>query len=94
MRWGTQVVYIPSYVAGDLEGIENILSHSDVEFGFVMSGGQGGATHFCRYWRKGCLGELRTCANSECTPTTMLMEYDSVSQEIVDRLVVKIMGDY
>ncbi len=94
MKLGTQIAYIPLHAAGDLEGVEDILKHPDVEFGFVTSEGQGGAIHFCRYWRKGYLGELRTCANSEATPTEMLMEYDSVPQEIVDRLVDAIMRDY
>ena len=82
MTPGTQIVF-PTHAKGNL-------FHPDVEFGFVTSEGQGGATHFCRYWRKGHPGELRTCANSECTPTELLEKYTSVSQSRVDELLNEI----
>jgi len=79
MKPGTQIAYIPLHAEGDI-------NHPDVEFGFVVS--ERGDAHFCRYWRKGHLGELRTVANSELTPTDNLVEYKSVSQDVVDNLVL------
>jgi len=79
MKPGTQIAYIPLHAEGDI-------NHPDVEFGFVVS--ERGDAHFCRYWRKGHLGELRTVANSELTPTNNLVEYKSVSQDVVDNLVL------
>jgi len=77
MKPGTQIAYIPLHAEGDI-------NHPDVEFGFVVS--ERGDAHFCRYWRRGHLGELRTVANSELTPTNNLVEYKSVSQDVVDNL--------
>jgi len=77
MKPGTQIAYIPLHAEGDI-------NHPDVEFGFVVS--ERGDAHFCRYWRKGRLGELKTVANSELTPTDNLVEYKSVSQDVVDNL--------
>jgi len=79
MKPGTQIAYIPLHAEGDI-------NHPDVEFGFVVS--ERGDAHFCRYWRRGHLGELRTVANSELTPTNNLVEYKSVSQDVVDNLVL------
>ena len=79
MKPGTQIAYIPLHAEGDI-------NHPDVEFGFVVS--KRGDAHFCRYWRRGHLGELRTVANSELTPTNNLVEYKSVSQDVVDNLVL------
>jgi hypothetical protein len=78
MNKGTQIAYIPHHAHGDI-------SHPDVEFGFVMK--KHGDCHYCRFWRKGNLGELRTIANSECAPTENLSEYKSVSQDIVDNFI-------
>jgi len=77
MKSGTQIAYIPLHAEGDI-------NHPDVEFGFVVS--ERGDAHFCRYWRRGHPGELRTVANSELTPTDNLVEYKSVSQDVVDNL--------
>jgi len=77
MKLGTQIAYIPLHA-------ENDINNPDVEFGFVVS--EHGDAHFCRYWRRGHLGELRTVANSELTPTDNLVEYKSVSQDVVDNL--------
>ena len=79
MKPGTQIAYIPLHA-------ENDINHPDVEFGFVVS--ERGDAHFCRYWRRGHPGELRTVANSELTPTNNLVEYKSVSQDVVDNLVL------
>lgn len=74
---GDQVAYVPTHADGDLK-------HPDVEFGFVTSMRPAGDAAFCRYWRRGHLGELRTVANSECTPVDLLVPHQSVSQTIVD----------
>ena len=74
MKIGTQIVYIPSHA--------DSVQHPDVEFGFVVS--DKGNHHFCRYWRKGQPGELRTTANSELTPTENIAIYHSVDQEVVE----------
>jgi len=75
MKPGTQIAYIPAHANGDPR-------HSDVEFGFVMSEGRG--IHFCRYWKRGEPGMLRTAANSEATPTEYLVPHYSVPQDQVD----------
>lgn len=67
----TQIAYIPAHANGDI-------AHPDVEFGFVTSLRKDAA--FCRYWRKGHPGELRTLANSELTPIENLVEFESVTQ--------------
>lgn len=81
MKQGTQIAYIPTHAEGDL-------SHPDVEFGFVIS--EHGNSHFCRYWRNGELGTLRTTANSELTPTDNLVKHNSVSQVFVNYLLVEL----
>lgn len=72
---GTQIAYIPTHADGDI-------NHPDVEFGFVVSSRENDS--FCRYWRKGEPGKLRTMANSELTPNTLLVEHRSVDQVNVD----------
>ena len=79
MKSGTQIAYIPTHAGGDI-------NHPDVEFGFVTSKGYD-ESYFCRYWRKGHLGELRTLANSESTTAYLLVEHESVSQEVVDEWI-------
>lgn len=81
MKPGTQIAYIPLHANGDL-------THPDVEFGFVTS--EKGEVHFCRYWRKGDPGVLRTVANSEATPTAMLIEYVTVGDYLVERHLAEI----
>lgn len=83
MKTGTQISYIPNHANGDI-------AHPDVEFGFVTAQSRTGHNHFCRYWRKGYPGELRTTANSEMTPDANLSIWDSVSQEIVDELLIRL----
>ena len=85
MKKGTQIAYVPQHAEGDV-------NHPDVEFGFVMREVPT-AAHFCRYWRKGHLGELRTRANSELTPNEFLVEYTSVSGWIVDQTIAMIERD-
>lgn len=74
---GEQIAYVPAHADGDL-------NHPDVEFGFVV-GPAGEDAYFCRYWRKGELGVLRTVANSESTPAHMLVSVWSVPQATVER---------
>jgi hypothetical protein len=81
MNPGTQIAYIPTHANGDL-------AHPDVEFGFVVS--ERDNIHFCRYWRRSDPGVLRTVANSEATPTDMLIEHMSVNQYIVNRTLAKV----
>ena len=81
MEQGTQIAYVPMHADGNL-------SHRDVEFGFVVS--ERGDAHFCRYWRRGELGKLRTLANSELTPTDCLVRYDSVMYACVKQWLVKL----
>ena len=77
---GTQIAYIPMHAEGDIE-------HPDVEFGFVTS--VRGSTAFCRYWRRGSVGELRTVANSECTPMDSLVEHRSVMQSRINNSLTR-----
>ena len=83
MKAGTQIAYVPRHANGDI-------AHPDVEFGFVMSTSLKRDMHFCRYWRKGHLGELRTTANSELTPDDLLVEYQSVTQAVMDKALKQI----
>lgn len=81
MKKGTQIAYIPTHANGDL-------LHPDVEFGFVISERED--AHFCRYWRKGHIGSLRTVANSELTPNDCLMPYAIIPQSVVDQTIRQI----
>jgi hypothetical protein len=80
LKRGTQIAYIPMHANGDI-------NHPDVEFGFVTTFEPDKGFAFCRYWRKGEPGVLRTLANSECTPSGMLIEHQSVTQKLVDTLI-------
>lgn len=81
MKIGDQIAYIPMHADGDI-------NHPDVEFGFI-TGFNSAGDPFCRYWRKGQIGALRTTANSECTPIDMVRHYPSVSQAKVDGFIRK-----
>jgi len=78
MKRGTQIAYVPMHADGDLD-------HPDVEFGFITSVRDDAA--FCRYWRKGQAGQLRTVANSELTPLDMLVECKSIGPSVVDQIL-------
>jgi len=71
---GTQVLYVPLHAKGRL-------THPDCEYGFVVSECED--CHYVRYWGKGQLGELRTLATSELTPTDLLVERKSVSNKVI-----------
>lgn len=77
---GDQIAYVPLHAGGDL-------NHLDVELGFVASVRPDGEAAFCRYWRRGQPGTLRTVANSECTPVNMLVRHESVPQAIVEGIL-------
>ena len=81
MEPGTQIAYVPLHAKGDL-------ADPDVEYGFVTS--ERGDVHFCRYWQRGSPGILRTVANSEATPTEMLVQHNRIPQDIVDQALKKI----
>jgi hypothetical protein len=81
MEVGNQIAYIPTHAEGDID-------HPDVEFGFI-TGFNSQGDPFCRYWRKGEVGVLRTTANSECTPIDMVIEHWSVPQSRVDGFIQK-----
>jgi len=84
MKIGTQIACIPPHANGEI-------THPDVEVGFVTAESMEHSTHFCRYWRKDRAGiELRTMANSESTPTDLLIEYQSVPQSAVDEWLVRL----
>lgn len=75
---GAQIAYVPMHAEKDIE-------HPDVLFGFVTS--VRGDAAFCRYWRKGEAGTLRTISSSELTPLDMLVEHESVLQEVVSQIL-------
>ena len=81
---GEQIAYVPLHANGDL-------NHPDVEFGFV-TGPAGEDAYFCRYWRKGELGVLRTVANGEATPAENMMSVWSVPQATVDAAIARILA--
>jgi len=80
MKRGTQIAYVPMHADGDLD-------HPDVEFGFAFVASVRDNAVFCRYWRKGQPGVLRTTANSELTVLRLLVEHKSVEQSVVDRVL-------
>jgi len=76
LQVGDQIAYIPLHAYGDIE-------HPDVQFGFI-TGFNSVGDPFCRYWKKGEIGTLRTTANSECTPKDMIVSKWVVPQSKVD----------
>ena len=78
MKRGDQIVYVPAHADG------NVL-HPDCEFGFIAYMGIEYA--FCRFWRKGQPGILRTTANSEGAALRDLLPFHSVRQKIVNSLL-------
>jgi len=92
LRRGQQIAYVPPHAqtrngpSGPNKHYRTWdAEHPDVEYGFVMSDAEHHA--FCRFWVKGQLGVLRTTANSERTPKWCLIEYDSVDQAVVDKIL-------
>jgi hypothetical protein len=85
---GTQIAYVPQHVQELDNDLTSRLAHPDVEFGFVTSGPTYNNAYFCRYWRKGHLGDLRTKSCSEGTPFDCIVVIDSVPQVTVDLAMV------
>jgi len=81
---GTQVAYIPEHALGDIK-------HEDVEFGFVTS--QSAEFVFCRFWKNGTNGILRTTANSEPVSPNLLRVYKSRRQAQVDQTLVRVIKE-
>jgi len=91
LQRGEQIAYVPTHAlrwAGTGGAMWAIDFHPDVEFGFVTS--QRGSTVFCRYWRKGHPGELRTVANSEGAPADCLVRHKSVSDALIAETLARI----
>lgn len=85
MQQLTQIAYIPDHAEGDI-------NHPDVEFGFVdRRSNTNGDKYFCRYWRKGEPGKLRTVANSELTHARNLVEHDLLSEKDVERVALQVL---
>ena len=80
VKRGTQILSVPSHAEGNLD-------HPEVQAGFVTS--VRGEHVYCRYWRKD-LSELRTKANSECTPIYVLYAVDTVPQARVEAALIEI----
>jgi len=76
---GQQIVYIPSHANGNIK-------HPDCEFGFV-TGVNSVGDPYCRYWSKSSPGELRTKANSECTPKQLVRLHDSRDPHTISSLL-------
>lgn len=77
LKRGDQIIYVPPHADGNL-------THPDCEQGFVTSTKDNVA--FCRYFSKFYSG-LRTLANSEYTPTNLLVRTDHHPQPIIDALL-------
>ena len=89
MKSGTQIAYIPRHAQNSPVLLDNI-TNPDVELGFVTGICGNGTAHFCRYWSRYEKNVLRTRANSESTPDDCLIEYQSVDQKIVDKLIAEL----
>jgi len=79
---GEQIAYIP------LHARQSPRDHPDIEYGFVTT--QKGETVWCRFWRKGHPGELRTRANSEAVNVHSLVRTHSVPDSLVQGILRKI----
>jgi len=81
-RIGNQIAYIPSHV-----DFAKNPKHPDIEYGFITSFNNNGVP-FCRYWNNFDRTQLRTQANSECTPLENLRRCDLKPQAEIDHLLV------
>ena len=79
-----QIAYIPDHADGDI-------NHEDVEFGFIVNTSCMPNMVFCRYWhnKKDCLDGLRTTANSEITPTRLIVHFESVNNKLIEDVIKK-----
>lgn len=78
-KQGDQIAYVPTHANGNLR-------HPDVQFGFVMRHAENMDAYFCRYWRSD-LRSLRTVANSELTPSFLLVRVDTVEQSRIEAVI-------
>lgn len=83
MKRGDQIAYVPEHARGHGMG------HPDVELGFIFDIGSNGII-FCRYWRRGELGKLRTISCSEATNERNLILYKTLNQNIVNKTMEEI----
>ena len=81
MKVGTQIIYVPLYAEGDI-------LHPGCEEGFVTS--IKGEFAYCRYWNQFRKDELRTKANSECTPLLLLVEKDTHDPKVIEEWLWKL----
>jgi hypothetical protein len=77
---GTQIACVPDHANG--------IKHPDVQFGFVVKQTEEGV--YCRYYKHGQPGNLRTIACSELTPPRNLTRYKLLYQRCVDGFLRKI----
>lgn len=87
MRIGTQIAHVPMHAHGDIK-------HPDVEFGFITGISNDIRTVFCRYWLKNHPGKLRTVSCSEPTDVDDIVEYKSVPQETITKLLDELYGEH
>ncbi len=79
MLRGTQIVYTPTHARGDM-------NHPDSQSGFITHNSEIGGAVFCRYWSKNPKRpkQLRTKSNSELTPISLLVFWETVPQRDVE----------
>ena len=80
---GCQIACVPDHCES--------LSDPDVEFGFVFKRGPDDESVFCRYWSKHEPHKLRTIANSELTPTRLLVPHRYTSPGTIDACIRQIL---
>lgn len=80
---GVQVAYIPHHAGGDID-------HKDVEYGFITGASKDHNYLFCRFWRQGYPGQLRTTSCSKATPVVNLQLFKTVRQPIVDQMMISL----
>lgn len=95
---GDQIAYIPQHIEKKMEKEHKELfdftfkegMEYGIEYGFVTSGPNRHGDYFCRYWSKYELDEndqptnLRTRANSECTPVEQMWLCQSVRPSLLE----------
>lgn len=91
LKRGTQVACVPDHVQELDECLW--LDHEDTEFGFIMDQPDL-TTFFCRYWKKGELGRLRTRSCSDLTEGRHLILHESVHESVVRRAIMMIEKEF
>ena len=80
---GCQIACVPDHA--------DHLNHPDVEYGFVFKRGPDDDHVFCRYWSKREPHKLRTVANSELTPTRLLVMFRDADPGLIDAWIRQIL---